>query len=94
MSSITSSNRPIIECVLSEELVAQIRGTEFDDMLAEGFSPLAFIKKSNLYRIFNSKFKIPTIKVTLSRSHAHERHYTCRRFSYFSFNQDVCRPQL
>lgn len=57
-----SCSKRIVESVLPDELVAQIRKTQFDDMLDKGFPNLPFFGKA----------PVSTLKLTLTPSIARD----------------------
>ncbi|KAJ9076151.1 hypothetical protein DSO57_1028971 [Entomophthora muscae] len=72
------SHKRIIESVLPDELVVQIRTTEFDDILNNGFPDLPFFAKSN--------HVISTLKLTLTPSIARDNslsRYSCSNLHYY-----------
>ncbi|KAJ9061491.1 hypothetical protein DSO57_1020206 [Entomophthora muscae] len=70
-----SDQHHVVESVLPDELVAQIRTTQFDDMLDNGFPALAFLTKT----------KCTTLKLTLTPSNAGDTSSSNRRCSRFHF---------
>ncbi|KAJ9081734.1 hypothetical protein DSO57_1011553 [Entomophthora muscae] len=63
-ASASIPEQPNVESMISDELVAQIRTTQFDDMLDNGFS--FFTTSSDHASVLNTS--IPTLKLTLSSS--------------------------
>ncbi|KAJ9051550.1 hypothetical protein DSO57_1003488 [Entomophthora muscae] len=72
-----SENQRVIESVLPDEVVAQIRNTSFDEMLNNGFSSTFFFKKS--------RHIVSTLKLSLTPSNANDFAYPTRRSSRFNF---------
>ncbi|KAJ9051549.1 hypothetical protein DSO57_1003487 [Entomophthora muscae] len=70
-----SNQQRVVESVLPDALVAQIRTLEFDDMLHNGFHGFSFFGKS--------KPVVSTLKLTLTPSNA--RDSCSKRLSRFWF---------
>ncbi|KAJ9051563.1 hypothetical protein DSO57_1011546 [Entomophthora muscae] len=76
-----SENHRVVESVLSDDLVAHIRMTEFDDMLSNGFN---FSKLNNLCGLSPSSRK-HTLKLTLTPSNANDKSFFKKRLSILNF---------
>ncbi|KAJ9081726.1 hypothetical protein DSO57_1011543 [Entomophthora muscae] len=76
-----SENHRVVESVLSDDRVAHIRMTEFDDMLSNGFT---FSKLTDLRGLSLSNKKY-TLKLTLTPSNANDTSFFKKRLSIFNF---------
>ncbi|KAJ9048068.1 hypothetical protein DSO57_1020200 [Entomophthora muscae] len=70
----------VVESVLPEELVAQIRTTQFDEMLSNGFSTVAF---SNSSKNTSKPGYLHTLRLTLTPSNARDTFFLSKRLSRF-----------
>ncbi|KAJ9051560.1 hypothetical protein DSO57_1003499 [Entomophthora muscae] len=76
-----SEDHRVVESVLSDDLVAHIRMTEFDDILSNGFT---FSKLNDLCSLSPSSKKY-TLKLTLTPLNANDKSFFKKRLSIFNF---------